>query len=173
MKLILSMFSLLLVMGFAGLFVLKKPDGSPWLSWQEMLPDLSIDSVKTTVTDALPTQTLGGGDSDAVTVYRWQDAEGNWQFSDAAPKNVAAEMVMVETDLNRDLSPEYKASNKPLAKSSGLKVKMIRDSSTNETSTSDLLSPDKMKSLIGDAKNVQKLIDEQSAARREQLESIR
>jgi hypothetical protein len=173
MKLILSMFSLLLIMGFAGLFVLKKPDGSPWLSWQEMLPDLSIDSVKTTVTDALPTQTLGGGDADAVTVYRWQDAEGNWQYSDKAPENAAAEMVMVETDLNRDLSPEYKVPNKPLAKSSGPKVKMIRDSSTNEVRTTDVLSPEKMKSLIGDAKNVQKLIDEHAAAQKQQLDAIR
>jgi hypothetical protein len=172
MKLIVTLFSLLLVMGMAGLFVLKKPDGSPWFSLQDFVPSLSVDSIKSSVSEVLPKQTLGGGDSDAVTVYRWQDAEGAWQYSDKPPENLSAEMVIVETDLNRDLVPELKPSEKKLKQSSGPNVRVIKDSRSANDGVPTLLSPDKVQSLIGDAKNVQKLVDEHAAKQREQLESI-
>ncbi len=163
MSLAIKFFCFLLVLGFAGLFVLKKPDGTPWLSLDGLIPDLSIGSIKDTIDDAMPEQVLGGNDS--VPVYRWKDAEGNWQFSDAPPANTttAAEQVMVSTDVNRDLAPVFTPSPVEVAtpKKSG-KAILIKDRSLSPTT----ISPDKISTLVDDAKNVQNLVDD----RQKQLE---
>lgn len=39
----------------------------------------------------------GGGAGDApITVYKWQDADGNWHYADHAPPGVDAEAVQVQ-----------------------------------------------------------------------------
>ncbi len=156
MSLAIKFFCFLLVLGFAGLFVLKKPDGTPWLSLDSIIPDLSIGSIKDTIDDAMPEQVLGGNDS--VPVYRWKDAEGNWQFSDAPPpESQAAEQIMVGTDVNRDLAPVFtpRPAETASPKKSG-KAILIKDSPLSPTT----ISPDKISKLVDDAKNVQNLVDD-------------
>ncbi|MGH1487754.1 MAG: DUF4124 domain-containing protein [Cellvibrionaceae bacterium] len=147
MKLIVKFFCFLLVLGFAGLFVLKKPDGTPWLSLDDFIPDISVGSVK----DALP----GGNE---VAVYRWKDAEGNWQYSDTPPGNNTAEQVLVNTNLNRDLVPEFKPSKVADTKPKSGKALLIKDSSISPTT----VPMDKIPELVDDAKNVQQLMDDRT-----------
>ena len=155
MKLIVKFFAALLVLGIGGLFILKKPDGTPWLSLDQILPQVSLSSVKQTVTDALPEQVIGGQD-DQVTVYKWRDSEGNWQFSDTPPDGATAEQVLVDTNVNRDLVPELRESPITTTTDSGGKAIFIKDSSLPTPTT---LAPDKLTKLIEDANNVQQLMD--------------
>ncbi len=152
MSLMIKFFCFLLVIGFAGLFILKKPDGTPWLSLDDFVPDTS--SIKQTLDDAIPNQIIGGSNEN-VTVYKWKDNEGNWQFSDTPPQGLNAEQVLVSTDVNRDLAPPP-PTNPTITKEKKGKAFLIKDSGTSPTT----LSPDKISTLIDDAKNVQNLVDE-------------
>ncbi|MBX2810029.1 MAG: DUF4124 domain-containing protein [Cellvibrionaceae bacterium] len=153
MQLIAKFFAFLLVLGFAGLFVIKKPDGTAWLSLGQLMPD--VQGIKTSVDDVIPSQVLGGSEEN-VSVYRWQDAEGNWQFSDTPPDHSNAEQIRVNTHLNRDLVPKLHTAPTPAAESKSGKAVFLKDS-TNFSPTT--VSPDKISELINDAKDVQGLMD--------------
>lgn len=158
MGLMIKFFCFVLVLGLAGLFVLKKPDGQPWLSADDFIPDTR--SITNSVKEAIPDQLIGGSESsgDKVAVYKWKDAEGNWQFSDKAPAGISAEQVLVGTDVNRDLAPlpPPQRTNTQQQASSG-KAILIKDSGILSPTT---IAPDKIETLINDAKNVQNLADE-------------
>ncbi|MGH1441543.1 MAG: DUF4124 domain-containing protein [Cellvibrionaceae bacterium] len=153
MGLIIKFFSFLLVLGVAGLFFIKKPDGSAWLSLDDFTPDTS--AIKRSISDAMPDQVVGGSDGDKVSVYKWKDAEGNWQFSDKPPTGIEAKQVLVGTDVNRDLAPLPPPTRTPSSDSSGGKALLIKDSGFSPTT----ISPDKISTLVDDANGVQELMD--------------
>ena len=150
MSLPLKFFCFLMVFGFAGLFVLKKPDGTPWLSLGDFVPDMQsvTDSIGNTVPDSLT-------GADDVAVYRWKDADGNWQYSDKSPSHITAEQKVINTHLNRDLAPEKIKTVASKPKGQG-KALLIKDSSLSPTT----LSPDKISKLVDDAQNIQNLVDD-------------
>ena len=113
----------------------------------------------------MPDQLLGG-DGNNVQVYRWKDAEGNWQFSDSPPENTAAEQVLVNTDLNRDLVPEFTPSPQIEEPNRTGKAILLKEGGSK---IPPIASPDKVGQLIEDAKGVQDLMNE----RAKQLESVR
>ena len=49
-------------------------------------------------------------DAEPLPVYRWQDADGNWHFSDAANPDGASELIYVDPDSNVVPSSEALAS---------------------------------------------------------------
>jgi len=158
MGLIIKLICFVLVLGVAGLFFIKKPDGNPWLSIDELIPDTS--SIKRSISDAMPDQVVGGTDGsfldDKVSVYKWKDAEGNWQFSDKPPAGIDAKQVLVGTDVNRDLAPLPPPTRTPAspAPQSG-KAMLIKDGGFSPTT----ISSDKVSKLVDDANGVQELMD--------------
>ena len=84
MKLFSKLIVLLLVVGIAGLFFLKKPNGSPWLDWRDFVPNQITQAMK----------------KPAPTLYRWQDEKGQWQYGDAPPENQQASIVKNTTPVN-------------------------------------------------------------------------
>ena len=162
MSLSLKFFCLLMVLGFAGLFVVKKPDGRPWSSPADFIPDSG------TIAELIPDLDFKGvavnSSADSVAVYRWQDSEGNWQYADSPPADTEAEQVWVNTHLNRDLAPEK--VKVPTAQSSAQsKVHMIKDSNKTpsllpSTPSPTTLSPDNIAKLVEDAKDIQNLVDQ-------------
>ena len=155
MGLIVRFFSFLIVLGVAGLFFIKKPDGTPWLSLDDFAPDTR--SIKRSINDALPEQVVGGGLSDSVSVYKWKDAEGNWQYSDKPPEGGTAQQVLVGTDVNRDLAPvPLPSSNRTAQPQQKGKAILIKDSGGFSPTT---ISPEKIPTLINDAKDVQALMN--------------
>ncbi|MGR6871735.1 DUF4124 domain-containing protein [Pseudomonas sp. HK3] len=79
---------LALVLAIASPFILKKPDGSPVLDISTFL-----EPVKNIGQSALPTAA-------PKSLYRWQDAKGNWQYSDHPPEGESAQMIQVEDKIN-------------------------------------------------------------------------
>ncbi|MFY0639654.1 MAG: DUF4124 domain-containing protein [Bermanella sp.] len=79
---------LALVLAVASPFILKKPDGSPILDISEFIePAKNLTS--TVVPSAAP-----------KSLYRWQDAKGNWQYSDHPPEGSNAQQIQVEDKIN-------------------------------------------------------------------------
>lgn len=155
MSLIIKFFAFLLVLGLAGLFVLKDPNGQPFLSWDNFIPEPS--SIASSIEQVLPEQVAIS--KDTAMVYRWQDANGNWQFSDVPPDNVAVEQIIVETHLNSDIAPPAPTSRPVVSNSGSGRAVFIGDSNKPSPGVGTTASPDNIKQLIEDAQNVQGLMD--------------
>lgn len=79
----------------APMFI-KGPDGEPIMSLSDWIPE------KPDVSAIAP------GSSEPQQFYRYQDADGNWQYTDRPPEGVQVETVAVDTNVNRMDSVEIK-----------------------------------------------------------------
>lgn len=83
----MSLFYKLIILGLllalASPFIMKKPDGTPFMTWQQLMPD--------NVTSAIKKDTQ---------LYRWKDDKGQWQYTDTPPENNQAEQITVKTTIN-------------------------------------------------------------------------
>lgn len=94
---------ILIIACIAPLFI-KGPDGEPVMTlddWSISLPDSVTDLFE----DGLPTSALSPAGDDApepttTTVYKWQDEEGQWHFSNTPPKELIAEEMEISSDIN-------------------------------------------------------------------------
>jgi hypothetical protein len=93
-------------------------------------------------------------------VYKWQDKDGEWHFSNHPPaEGVARKVIIYRSDTNVIQSP--KTSPKP--------AKPSQPSGEPETTASPLMpitDPDKVKKLMDDAKNIENLLQD----RQEQMD---
>lgn len=148
---------LLLVLGIAlmGLFVLKQPNGSTWISLDNLLPStLGIEQKVKVTTSQLKIfyDSITSEESENVKVYRWKDANGNWSYSDKPSTTIDNE----ELSLNPDdvlVFPVLDSSNNNSEPWSDEKNTDIFPSPT-------FISPSKVLELYKDANNVQKLMDD-------------
>jgi hypothetical protein len=80
----------------------------------------------------------------ATTVYKWQDKSGQWHFSNQPPPpGTAVSVKTYRTDSNVMAAPSTAAEATP----------------ADDPGDTSLLDPSRIKQLIQDAKNVQKLMD--------------
>lgn len=165
MNLAIKFFCFILVIGLAGLFVLKKPDGQAWLSVDDFTPDLNKITSKANTFFSRPNTSTQEASTEAVTIkksngiYRWKDANNRWQYSDTPPKHQQVEAIHVSGELNGDLVEEYKPPKSDNASVLGA------SNSTQEVTNiiPPTLSPEKVSKLIEDANNIQQLIDDRAA----------
>lgn len=158
MKLFIKFLLFMVVLGVAGLFVMKRPDGQPWLNPADFTPDTSaaerfIGHVK---------NWLGGfGDDNAepepfgqTKVYRWQDKDGYWQLSDTPPPGIEADVTYIDPD--RNMIQGIRSQPQPEPQNQG---------------ASDLpsgvplpltISPSKVQKLMDDAKQVQETLNQRN-----------
>lgn len=159
---------MLLALGVSGLFVLKRPDGQPWLDYRSFIPDFRAmkSQVENSVTELSHDAAKLAGDDKAgeVKVYKWKGEDGSWKFSDAPPPShnadaAQAEEVWINPDQNlvQGLVITEKEEAKPEPQQAPtLPVPMT-------------LSPDKVKKLMDDANNIQQLVDDRQKALEQQL----
>jgi len=173
MSLIIKLFCAVLVIGLAGLFVLKKPDGTPWLSVNNFIPNtetISLDA-KALFNDILSNKALSNkifseGNHNSGDVYRWKDKNGQWQYSDTPPENQAAENISVNGNLNSDLAKNPSKNKAPKSTTNETTL----ESNTEKTSLlPSTLAPDQVSKLIKDTNNVQKLIDDRHSQLEQQF----
>lgn len=108
-----------------------------------LLPLISSDFSDVTIS--------GSSEPSTSHYYKWQDAEGNWQFSDDAPEGIASDSVDVDTRANilepflgnTSPKPEQAKPAKPAV----------------NLPTSPLVMPSQAKQLIEDAKNIDQLLE--------------
>jgi hypothetical protein len=174
MSLPIKVFSAVLILGCAGLFVLKKPDGNPVLSIDKFIPDIGIiiSDAKSFIANAKNevasiVEKLPGDKEEKIEqniqakpdIYRWKDSNGQWQFSDTPPANQTAEAIKVSGNLNKDLVASYEAPQE---------LSIEDDTIDSEATSTDSIipmtvSPDKVSKLMEDANNIQKLMDDRAS----------
>ena len=153
------------LLALGGLFVLKKPNGQPWLTLADLGLNNPIQSIKN-----IELPTVSGSDGGQTTVYRWRDQNG-WQFSDTFPEGFSADQVK-EITINPDTNliqgfklPEPEPVTEPSV--------AAKPKSGEDTLGSQLLNNiplpmtiqgEELQQLINDAKGLQNLSDEQAQA---------
>lgn len=139
----------LLITALAVPFFIDNKDGEPMLS----LP--SSDSLKPG----------GFSSSTKTTVYKWQDAQGNWHYGDAAPEQqqgVATLKINSNTNLIQGFKPTEASNPKSSATSPAPAAAKMTDSNK------DILSFERATNVMKDAKLAAKAMEQ----RNEQLKAI-
>ncbi|MEM1262910.1 MAG: DUF4124 domain-containing protein [Pseudomonadota bacterium] len=101
MRLFAKLMLLLVIAALAGPFILKGSDGKPL--WSIASVKASVQSVWNQLgNDAEQNLQAVGVDamSDDVEIYRWQDENGQWHFSEEPPAGIAAETMTIDPDTN-------------------------------------------------------------------------
>ena len=113
MKLFIKFMLFLLVLAVGAPFLLKDKEGRPLLALEDLrMPQLGTPPVPDEVSEVVSgvqrkLKDLGGqlrGEAEnaaGTVVYKWRDAMGEWQFSDAPPPGVPSERIVLQAkDVN-------------------------------------------------------------------------
>lgn len=115
MKLFIKLLLFLLVLGIAGPFIIKKPDGRPLLTLNDIKSNTGEFLQSFRQMSALLTSLIKPAASSATSqtsndsskentnltrVHKWRDKEGQWQFSDQAPENTYSETITINPNQN-------------------------------------------------------------------------
>ncbi len=90
MKLFVKLLVLLLILAMAGPFYMRGPDGQPLMRISDVTQKFK-SWMSSTKSNARP-----GG---SVKLHKWQDENGQWHYSDAAPAQ-DSEIITVNPDVN-------------------------------------------------------------------------
>ncbi len=150
---------MVLVAASAGLFLIKGSDGRALMTVGETFPGISqlragaIEQwrrLKGTVADADARDISVGASADAVTFYRWQDAQGAWHYSDQPDPQGRSEAYLVD--------PQNPSSPPPPA--------AVRARSSEQAASVGAeppsRAPKRVKQLIDDARQVQDLLEQRA-----------
>ena len=169
MKYVSYIMIMVMLICLGSLFILKRPDGKAWLDVSDVVQKLSgtakealgqsNQTLKDVVDYAKGVSDNNNEDAKALSqpvIYKWQDAQGNWIYSDKPnpqgdsekhtldPRRITI-MAAEDTSILEQIE-EKKPSTQP---SSGLP---------------SALNPAAVEQLMKDAKHVQKLMDERNKA---------
>jgi len=169
MKLFVKVMLLVLILGATGPFFLKKPDGDPWMSIDDVLPN-SVSLTNQwghfrTWLKALSSelgQQLGNEQMGKTQVYRWQAADGSWRFSDKPPQGVGPQGGVETIFLDPNTNIIEGLPSEPAAEASA------EAGAANENPgfipLPMTVSPVQAQKMMDDARNIQTLMDERSQA---------
>ena len=159
MKLYLKFLIFIVVLACAGPFLLKRSDGRPWMTASDLkAPDLAMPDTSplTDEIEKLSDPAPEDAASDHTTVYKWQDENGGWHFSNRADPTHPGEAVKINTNTNTVQMPtpeKHTVDPRPYHS---------RNIITRETTALDTdASPyGQLPNLINKAKNVGNLLDQ-------------
>lgn len=140
----LKIMILLVVLAGVGLFFLKGPSGEPFLTLDDFTPDPEI-------TD-LVSQKVAPQKPEPVTIYKWQDENGAWHFSNEPVDVEGVETMVVDGDIN--LIPAVTTSTSNAGKRPDAKAY----SSVPAGVTS--VAPDQITEMMDTVNNMQERVDE-------------
>ncbi|MEX2327940.1 MAG: DUF4124 domain-containing protein [Pseudomonadales bacterium] len=134
---------LFVILAGIGLFFLKGPNDEPFLTASDFMP--TTDKVE-----------IGQQHPETVTIYKWQDEDGVWHFSNEPVEVDGVETMEVDGDIN--LIPAVTAST--------LKSKRRLESKAYSTIPDGLTSvaPEKIAEMMETANNLQETIDTRKAS---------
>lgn len=164
MSLFTKLLLLLLALGLAGIFILKQPNGQPYLPLGNFIPQGNI--ITSRVEQVLPDATM----KQTETVYRWKETNGTWQFSDKVPKRINAEEIMLRTHSNSDIAPPAPLSVESEPSMPTASPIFIDDNKPITTGIGTTASPESIKQLMEEAKNIKDLFDTNDERIREALQ---
>ena len=99
---------LALIASYSSLFIIKKPDGTPIKTLDNLTPEFDFAGLRETAMNIFTKQnstlpTLTSNSTEPVAnmdiqissqeIYRWQDEKGNWHYSNSPPAGIRAETM--------------------------------------------------------------------------------
>ncbi|CCQ11166.1 putative orphan protein [Pseudoalteromonas luteoviolacea B = ATCC 29581] len=164
---------MILLIGTASLFYLKRPDGQSWLS-VEAITDKASAKLETNMQGAKAllneTTELVQSKFDAKSeientakIYKWQDAQGVWHYSDRPHPTYQNEEVILDPNKITVIDAEDTA------------ILQLESNLKQEPNDSDpigitTISPESVEQLLKDANKVQKLMDDREKQLNEQID---
>ncbi|WP_086479801.1 DUF4124 domain-containing protein [Oceanospirillum sanctuarii] len=170
MKLIIKLLLILVIGAVAAPLFIKGPDGQPLMQVSDLIPaevlpetlvkTLGISPSSTTSqTSSPPSSSTQSGSA----IYRWQDDNGQWHYSDKAPAHTQSESVTLQPV---NTVPALKSQ----PQQSGNTANPLQSDAKAPDSATDLLSklPDSLNpadtaALLEQAKETQRIIQERQA----------
>lgn len=162
MKLFIKLMIFILVLGLAGPFIMKRPDGRPWMSLEDLLPDWhslspQVKNLWSSIGDSAAAVT-SGEPGDKTRVYKWRDSEGHWQFSDSPNPSGASEAVLIDPNTNI-----IQATPLPKRKDEKAQTVTAQESQIG-VPLPTTVAPGKVSALMRDAQQVQELVNQRTQA---------
>ncbi len=155
MKFIWKLMIAVLVIGMLLPFTfLKGKDGKPLMNFGNIkMPEFSIPDLPK-ISGSKNVDTINSGSPNSI--YEWKDAEGNLQFSNTPPAE-GIEYTVREYDPNTNViqSIELPAEETEASTEPQTNQKII-----SSEDPSDVYSPEGVKKLIDDAKNIENILND-------------
>lgn len=98
MKLFVRLLIFVVVLALAGPFFIKGPDGQPL--WTVSRVKHSMMTRWDRLQRSLFAKTDLPGVSTNVTVYRWQDENGQWHYTQEPPENITSDVLLIDPETN-------------------------------------------------------------------------
>jgi len=170
MKLFTKLLLFILILGLAAPFILKRPDGKPWMNISQFMPDMQAigwrikglwhDTVRETEKITSGTEEP----SSPTAIYRWQDEHGAWQFSDSPNPNGKSEQIWIDPNDNVLQMPSNTTST---PQNSEKKATDAAQEGRLSIPLPTSVPPSQISNLIEEAKQVQELMDKRTEALQE------
>ncbi|MDT8384755.1 MAG: DUF4124 domain-containing protein [Gammaproteobacteria bacterium] len=120
------------------------------------------------VLEGIATDPLASGDNtdkNTTRVYKWQDAAGEWHFSNQPPPTgIKGSVETYRSDVNITQAPPP-----PVEPAAVVTEKSVSDIPTTASPLLPITDPERVKQLIEDAKNVQGLVNSRQQTIDQQL----
>ncbi|TQV82523.1 DUF4124 domain-containing protein [Exilibacterium tricleocarpae] len=168
MKLYIKFLLFILVLGLAGPFIMKGPDGRPLMDARQFIPDVAswpsrlerwwqrlLSEGETLVEE-------GPAAVGKTKVYKWRAADGSWRFSDAPNPDGQSEELWLDPDSNVIQSTPLPAQTEGVEKEAA-------QGPGNGIPLPLTVTPGQASKLIDDARKVQELMDQRNQALQEAL----
>lgn len=154
---------MVMLISVAGLFYLQRPDGQTWLTSDEITRQSSV--IKEQMI-ALSTDTLdravkvvesiaADSSSEAVVIYKWQDGQGQWHYSDRPTPDGKSQQMILDPDDITVVAAEDTAILKGSAKT---------DSVSSTAGLAGGYDPQVIKKLFADAEQVKSTLEQRTKA---------
>jgi len=162
---------MVMLISVAGLFYLQRPDGQTWLTSYEITRQSSV--IKEQMI-ALSTDTLdravkvvsdtsqkvvesiaADSSSEAVVIYKWQDGQGQWHYSDRPNPDGKSQQMILDPDDITVVAAEDTAILKGSAKA---------DSVSSTAGLAGVYDPQVIKKLFADAEQVKSTLEQRTKA---------
>lgn len=152
MKLIWKLFIAAIIIAILLPFsLLKGKDGKPLMNFGDLkLPEVSLPDMPGSKN--IGTAVIG----DSNSIYEWKDEEGNLQFSNMPPAE-GIEYTVKEYDPNTNVIQAVEVPDKEPESASS---EPHSSQETEPVGGTGIYSPEKIKKLIDDAKNVENLLND-------------
>ncbi|KZN35352.1 DUF4124 domain-containing protein [Pseudoalteromonas luteoviolacea] len=154
---------MIMLIGLGSLFVIKRPDGKPWLSVDMIFGEAQqqastlLDKSKQELNNVVDSAKKVLNDEETATsqttIYKWQDAKGNWHYSDRPNTRVNSQVHTLDPTKITIMAAENTEILEKLGQEKGQADGKI---------DVDNMKPTDVKKLVKDAQNLQKLMDERA-----------
>jgi hypothetical protein len=132
----------ILILACGSLFFIKGPDGKPLMSLDELSSGPKSSAAET------------NRNIEPTKVYKWQDEDGVWQFSNTPVAEHEAEVIVLDGQINT--MDAYVAPKK--VKNAG-----VSNSFSALPSGLTTVSPDKISEMMDSVNNLQNTVDQRKA----------